>query len=90
MVTTFVSTIPLPMVEATAVADESAGEIEKRRERDRLARRQDLGRDDGGDRVGGIVKAVDVFERDRREDTTEDEHEHAIALLRIFQRRPAG
>jgi hypothetical protein len=43
---------------------------------DRLARSEHFGRDDRGDRVGGIVKAVDVFKGNRRQDD-EDEKNHA-------------
>ena len=65
IVTTSVSTNPLPIVAATAPPNKRAGEIEECSHRDRLARRQYFGRDDRRDRVGGIVKAVAVFENDR-------------------------
>ena len=72
-------------------ADERAGQIEKGGQRDGLARRQDFGGDDGRDRVGGVVKAVDVLEGDRRDDNQEKEkHTTAAAALSVFQRRPAG
>ena len=47
---------------------EGRHEIEKRGPHHRLKRRQDARGHDGGDRVGGIVKAIDVIEhqRDRR------------------------
>ena len=76
IVTTFVSTKPLPIVEATAPPNQRAGQIEQRRHRDRLPRREHFGRNDGRDRVGRIVKAVDVFKNDRCQNN-DDEGQHA-------------
>ena len=63
------------MVEATAVPVRAPGQIKKSGHGDRLARGEHFGRDDGGDRIGGVVKAVDVFKGDRRQDD-EDEKNH--------------
>jgi len=64
-------------------AHERSGEIKKCRHRDRLARREDFRRDDGRNCVRGVVKAVDVFERDGREHH-DDEQDHAASVwLRI-------
>ncbi len=61
-------------------AKERAGQIKKRRHRDRLARRENFSRDNGGDGVGRIVKTVAVFKYDRREDD-DDEKQH-VDLVR--------
>ncbi len=80
IVTTFKSTIPLPMVEATAVPISRAGQIKKSRHRDRLTRSQDLGRNDRCDRVRGVVEAVDVFEeKGRQDDDNEENHAGLLA-----------
>jgi len=50
-----------------------------------LARRQDARRDDRGNRVRGVVKAIAVFENDSRKNDR-NEREHAISSLRILQR----
>ena len=42
--------------------DEEGREVEERRPRDRLPRRQHAGRDDGGDGVRGVVEAVEEVE----------------------------
>ena len=47
---------------------ESTGQIEKRRQADRLTRRQHFRGDDGGDRIGRIVKTVDVLKENRHHD----------------------
>ena len=60
IVTTFRSTSPLPIVEATAVPS-SAGEIENAAIAIACAG-QHFRRDDSRDRIRGIVKTVDVFE----------------------------
>ena len=59
-------------------AEKRAGEIKDCGHRDGLPRRQNFGRDDGRDRVGRIVKSVDVFENDRREDD-DKKSEHTAA-----------
>ena len=53
---------------------ERAGQVEKGGHGYRLARCQDLGRDDRRDRVGGIMKAVDVLKNQRREDNDEEKN----------------
>src|SRR5581483_9366163 len=68
------------------VADERAGEIKNGRHGDGLARCQDLGRDDGGDGVGRIVKAVAVLEDNcRQDDPKEDKHGGTGNRLRVLQ-----
>ncbi len=57
-----------------------AGEIEKRCHGNSLSRCQDPRGNDGGDRVRGVVKAVAVFENDRRENDG-NESQHAFNLL---------
>ena len=54
---------------------ERRDEIEERRPDDRLAGRQDARRDDRRDRVGGVVKPVDVIKDQRNEDEADDGEE---------------
>ena len=49
-------------------AGKSADEVERRRHHDRRQRRQRARRNGGGDRVGSVVKAVDVVEDDCQHD----------------------
>ena len=80
IVTTLVSTRPLPIVVATAVPAERSEQIPERRPDDGLARGQHLGRDDRGDGVGAVVKAVDVLEDERRQQDEQEEcHARATA-----------
>ena len=58
-------------------AHEGAGEVEERRHRNRLARGQHLGRDDGRDGIGGIMEAVNVFE-DEGDENDDKEENHAF------------
>ena len=51
---------------------ERGDEVEERRPDDGLARRQHPRRHDGGDRVGGVVKAVDEVENERDDDQRDD------------------
>jgi len=83
IVTTLVSTSPLPIVEATA--EERAGQIEKCRHRNRSARRENSRRNHGRDRVGGVVKTVAVFKNDRGDDDRK-KGQHSRSRLRILQR----
>ncbi len=78
IVTTFVSTRPLPMVDATAPPNRCPGKIKHGRHRDRLTRRQHFGRDHGRDGVGRVVKTVAVFENDRCENDGK-KSQHAAA-----------
>ena len=55
------------------LAGERADQIKKRGQEDGLARRQDLGRHHGGDRVGRVVKAVDILEREGREQNEQEQ-----------------
>ena len=67
-------------------AKKRAGEIKECSHRDRLARRQNFGGNNRRDRIGRIVKAVDVFESDGC-DTTMMNVSIAVASsrLRILQ-----
>ena len=58
--------------------DEEGDEIEEGGPEDGLARRQDPGRDDGGDGVGRVVHAVREVERQRDEDDEDDEEEAGV------------
>ena len=58
---------------------QGAGEVEKRSHCNGLARSQYPRGDHGGNRVRGVVKAVAVFENDRRK-KDRNEREHAISL----------
>ena len=58
--------------------DRGGGEIEERGPDDGLTRREHAGRDDRGDRVGGVVKAVDVVEDERDDDDERDECECGV------------
>ena len=65
-------------------AGKGPGQIKKSGHGDRLARGEHFGRDDSGDRIGGVVKAVDVFEGDRRQDD-EDEKNHTNPRPKDFR-----
>ncbi len=60
---------------------EGGNEIEHRRPDDGLAWRQHTGRHYGGNRVGGVVKAVDEIENERDEDQRGDREEVGIHPL---------
>jgi hypothetical protein len=72
----------LPIVDATAVPESVPVRLKNAASAIRLARRQDLRRDDRRDRIRGIMEAVDVFEGDRREDDT-DEEPHTAMRTRL-------
>ena len=55
---------------------ECGDEVEERRPDYRFARRQDARRHDGRNRIGGVVKTVDVVEEERDRDETDDGQEH--------------
>src|SRR5687768_4410005 len=61
------------------MADERADQIGDGGEHDRLPWREDFRRNDGGDRVRGIVETVDELERQRDEDDDEDERHEGAA-----------
>ena len=61
---------------------ERRGEVEERRPDDGLARREHARGHDGRDRVGGVVKAVDVVEDERDGDDEDDESELHDAPIR--------
>src|SRR5438477_1646859 len=75
----------LPYCRSNRAAEKRACEIEKRRHRNRLARRQNSGRNNGSNRIGGVVKAVAVFKDDRRENDGK-KRKHSRSRLRILQR----
>ena len=60
-----------------AARNQNADEIEKARPHDGNLRRQGVGVDDRGDRVGGVVEAVDEFEPecDQQGDAEQDERQ---------------
>ena len=76
---------PLANCRSHCAAKKRAGEIEKCRHGDRLARRQNSCGNDRGDRISGVVKAVAVFKNDRRNDDGK-EGQHSRSRLRVFQR----
>jgi hypothetical protein len=55
---------------------EGGHEVEERGPHDGLQRREHASGHDGGDRVGGVVKAVDEVEDQRDEDDDDDDGEH--------------
>ena len=69
--------------------DEDRDDVEERREDDRLLRLQHAGRDDGGDRVRRIVKAVHEVERERERDQQRDDAERDFGR-RHGRPRPPG
>ena len=71
------------MVDATAVPVRAPVRLKKAAMRDRLARCAHLGRHNGGDRIGGVVKAVDVLEGDRRQDNQEGREAYEPASGRL-------
>ncbi len=75
------STRPPVMVLATAVPHMAPNEIGDSRQHDGLARRQDLGGNDGGDGIGRVMKAVDVFKNQRHHDNGQDERHGASGIL---------
>jgi hypothetical protein len=75
------SIIPAPTVLATAVPNgERRHEIEERRPDDGLARRQHARRHHGRNRIGGVVKTVDVVEDQGDRDEADDDPEHRRAI----------
>ena len=60
------------------VEDEDRDDVEEGGEDDRLLRLEHAGRDDGGDRVGGVVEAVHEVERDRQHDQHRDDAERDL------------
>ena len=66
-------------------AEQKGGEeVEKRGPEHGQSRRQHAGRNHGGDAVGGIVKAVDEVEDERRDDGDDQQNQssaHGYALL---------
>ncbi len=75
---------PLADCRSNRAAEESAGEIEKRRHRNRLPRRQDPRGNNRRDRIGSVVKAVAVFENDRCEGDGK-KSDHAAAGYEYFR-----
>ena len=74
-----------------SAAEERASQIKKSGHYDGLARREDFGRDDSRDRVGGVVKAVAVFENDCRDyDDEEREHRRSEQPATNTSTRPEG
>ena len=59
-------------------AHEGPGDIEHAGVEDGGARGQHLGRNHGGDGVGGIVEAVDVFKNQRRRDNKEKQGQNHL------------
>ena len=77
------SIMPEPMVLATAVPKmNAAAKLKNAAQMHGLAGRQHAGRDDGGDRVGRVVEAVDVVEDERDDDDEDDEREFHGAAIR--------
>lgn len=71
-------TIPVPTVWATCEPQEG-DEIEEGRPGDKDdLRPQHPGRDDGRDRIGGVVQAVQEIEQDRDEYQEDDEREAGV------------
>ena len=68
IVTTSVSTSPLPIVDATAPPSSAPVRLKNAAMAIAFARRQGSRRDHRGDRIGSVVKTVAVFENDRRND----------------------
>ena len=79
--TTPASIRPEEIVFATAVPQSAPMQIRRRREQHGLTGTQHLGRDHGRDRIGGVVKAVDVLEDQRDQHDDEDSVEVTRALL---------
>ena len=61
------------MVVATAVPKNAPDQIGDRRQQHGLPRREHFGGNDGGDGIGGVVKAVDVGEHQRHKNDDENE-----------------
>ena len=61
-------------------------EVEEGGEGDRLDRAEQLGRDHRGDRIGGVVQAVEEIERQREDDQADEQRQgklvHRSALRR--------
>ena len=67
-------TMPLPIVRATLTPNPNArDEVEERRPDDGLRGAEHSGGDDGRDRVGGVVEAVNEVEEQRDGDDENDE-----------------
>ena len=73
-------------------AEEQEGdEIEERRPGDRVLRPQHAGRDDGGDRVGRVVQAVEEIEGQRDGDQPDqDGKASAAAFMSVAKRCAIG
>ena len=87
------STMPLPTVAATfRWKTKIATTLKNAANDDRLLRLQHAGRDDGGDRVRRVVKAVHEVERERQRDQQRDDPErdlgrcHADPIAQEFSR----
>ena len=66
--------MPVPMVWATLQAEHQEGdEIEERRPEHRILRPQHAGRDDGRDRIGGVVQSVEEVEQQRDGDQSDQD-----------------
>ena len=85
MVTTSVSTNPLPIVEATAPPTNAPVKLKNAAIAIAWRGVSTSRRDDGRDRVCRVVEAIAVFENDSGQND-QNEREHAVCLLRIFQR----
>ena len=85
------STMPLPIVCATAVPKTNAAtKLKNAAQMTALPGRQHARRDDRRDRVGGVVKAVDVVEDERDEDEAADGPEEHQRLAVLDRRRLRG
>ena len=75
------STIPLPIVWATPVPNTNAAtKLKNAAQTTALPGRQHARRHDRRDRIGGVVKAVDVVEDERDEDEAADgPEEHRLS-----------
>ena len=72
------------------VEDEDGDEVEERRPRHRVMRAQHAGRDDRGNRVRGVVKAIHEIERKRQRDQHHQrgKRKRVDAGIRRFPRPP--
>ena len=76
--TTAGSTV-LPMVLATLVWNtKKATKLKKAAQMTAIRGRQHPGRDHGGDRVGGVVEAVDEVEHQRQQDDGDDAEQRDV------------
>ena len=75
--------MPEPTVFATAVPNANAAtKLKNAAQMTALPGRQHPGRDHGRDRVGGVVKAVDVVEDQRDADQADDGEQVAVHPIR--------